>query len=197
MPLARPRYHYVIVDYLCERISGAHVAASDVTDLEFAREDDLDRFHLTETALRILHKAFAMHRAPHQFEVSWPYPAIAAGNDPLVLSRLPNSSTAICKSPAVKSGQRFCTNTNSANAHSHNRKSESRCSPPVRISRSTSVEPPRLNSARTFPNASRRKFRDLVKSASRKVDRFPRRIVDRQTQVQSRAAQPWRLRHRR
>jgi len=59
----RPRYHYVIVDYLCERISGAHVAASDVTDLEFAREDDLDRFHLTETALRILHKAFAMHRA--------------------------------------------------------------------------------------------------------------------------------------
>jgi 8-oxo-dGTP diphosphatase len=61
--LARPRYHYVIVDYLCERISGAHVAASDVTDLEFAREDDLDRFHLTKTALRILHKAFALHRA--------------------------------------------------------------------------------------------------------------------------------------
>jgi ADP-ribose pyrophosphatase YjhB (NUDIX family) len=59
----RPRFHFVIADYLCERISGEHAAASDVTDLEFARENDLARFHLTETALRILHKAFAMHRA--------------------------------------------------------------------------------------------------------------------------------------
>lgn len=60
--ITSPRYHFVIADYLCERISGTHAAASDVTDLEFAAEDDLARFHLTETALRILHKAFAMHR---------------------------------------------------------------------------------------------------------------------------------------
>lgn len=60
--ISKPRYHYVIADYLCERISGEPGAASDVTDLEFASEDDLTRFHLTETALRILHKAFAMHR---------------------------------------------------------------------------------------------------------------------------------------
>jgi 8-oxo-dGTP diphosphatase len=59
----KPRYHYVIADYLCERIKGEHVAASDVTDVEFVREDDLARFNLTETALRILHKAFAMDRA--------------------------------------------------------------------------------------------------------------------------------------
>jgi 8-oxo-dGTP diphosphatase len=58
----RPRFHYVIADYLCERISGEHVAASDVTDVEFAREEELGRFSLTETALRILHKAFAMDR---------------------------------------------------------------------------------------------------------------------------------------
>jgi len=57
-----PRFHFVIADYLCERISGQHAAASDVTDLEFAREDDLARFNLTETALRILHKAFALDR---------------------------------------------------------------------------------------------------------------------------------------
>ncbi len=61
--ITNPRYHFVIADYLCERISGEHAAASDVTDLEFAREEDLARFHLTETALRILHKAFAMHRS--------------------------------------------------------------------------------------------------------------------------------------
>src|ERR1700675_2216603 len=63
--LERPRFHYVIVDYLCERISGEHAAASDVTDVVFAEEDDLGRFHLTETALRILKKAFAMDRARH------------------------------------------------------------------------------------------------------------------------------------
>lgn len=59
----RPRFHYVIADYLCERISGEHAAASDVTDVVFAREEELDRFSLTETALRILHKAFTMDRA--------------------------------------------------------------------------------------------------------------------------------------
>jgi 8-oxo-dGTP diphosphatase len=64
-PESKPRYHYVIADYLCDRISGEHAAASDVTDLEFAREDDLERFGLTETALRVLHKAFAMDRARH------------------------------------------------------------------------------------------------------------------------------------
>lgn len=63
--LRRPRFHYVIADYLCERVSGEHAAASDVTDTEFAEEEDLERFSLTETALRILHKAFAMDRARH------------------------------------------------------------------------------------------------------------------------------------
>jgi 8-oxo-dGTP diphosphatase len=59
----KPRFHYVIVDYLCERISGEPRAGSDVTDVAFAREDELAEFHLTETATRILKKAFAMDRA--------------------------------------------------------------------------------------------------------------------------------------
>ena len=57
-----PRFHYVIVDYLCERISGTAVAGSDVTDVAYAREEELGRFGLTETAMRILKKAFAMER---------------------------------------------------------------------------------------------------------------------------------------
>jgi 8-oxo-dGTP diphosphatase len=57
-----PRFHYVIVDYLCERISGEPRAGSDVTDVAFAREEELAKFHLTETATRILKKAFAMDR---------------------------------------------------------------------------------------------------------------------------------------
>jgi 8-oxo-dGTP diphosphatase len=58
-----PRFHYVIVDYLCERVSGQACAGSDVTDVAYAREDELDKFHLTETAMRILRKAFARERA--------------------------------------------------------------------------------------------------------------------------------------
>jgi ADP-ribose pyrophosphatase YjhB (NUDIX family) len=62
-PKKRPRFHYVIADYLCERIGGEPLAASDVTDVAFAREDELRNYHLTETAARILRKAFAMDRA--------------------------------------------------------------------------------------------------------------------------------------
>src|ERR1700737_4940539 len=58
-----PRFHYVIVDYLCERLSGVPRAASDVTAVAFAAEHELPQYNLTETATRILHKAFAMHRA--------------------------------------------------------------------------------------------------------------------------------------
>jgi ADP-ribose pyrophosphatase YjhB (NUDIX family) len=59
----KPRFHYVIVDYLCERIGGEPRAGSDVTDVAFAREDELARYRLTETATRILKKAFALDRA--------------------------------------------------------------------------------------------------------------------------------------
>jgi 8-oxo-dGTP diphosphatase len=58
-----PRFHFVIADYLCERLSGEPRAGSDVTDVAFAREDELASFHLTETATRVLKKAFAMDRA--------------------------------------------------------------------------------------------------------------------------------------
>jgi 8-oxo-dGTP diphosphatase len=59
----RPRFHFVIADYLCERISGEARAGSDVTDVAFAREEELAAFQLTETATRIVRKAFAMDRA--------------------------------------------------------------------------------------------------------------------------------------
>lgn len=57
-----PRFHYVIADYLCERIGGEAVAASDVTDVAYAREEELEKFGLTPTATRILRKAFAIER---------------------------------------------------------------------------------------------------------------------------------------
>jgi len=62
VPKTGPRFHYVIVDYLCRRVSGSAIAGSDVTDVAYAREDELERCGLTETATRILRKAFAMAR---------------------------------------------------------------------------------------------------------------------------------------
>lgn len=59
----KPRYHYVIADYLCELVGGEARAGSDVTDLAFAREDELGKFRLTEKATSIVKKAFAMARA--------------------------------------------------------------------------------------------------------------------------------------
>jgi len=59
----RPQYHFVIVDYLYEVVSGTAIAGSDVTDLAFAAEDELSRFDLTPTATRIFKKAFAMAAA--------------------------------------------------------------------------------------------------------------------------------------
>jgi 8-oxo-dGTP diphosphatase len=57
-----PRFHFVIVDYLCERLSGEARAASDVTDVAYAAENELADYHLTETAIRVLRTAFAMDR---------------------------------------------------------------------------------------------------------------------------------------
>jgi len=59
---ARPKYHYVIVDYLCERLAGEARASSDVTDIAFATEDELEKFQMTATATRVLLRAFAMDR---------------------------------------------------------------------------------------------------------------------------------------
>lgn len=60
---ARPRFHFVIADYLCEKISGEAQAGGDATDVAFVTEDDLALYGLTETATRVLRNAFAMYRA--------------------------------------------------------------------------------------------------------------------------------------
>lgn len=60
---ARPRYHFVIVDYLCESDDGTARAGGDVTDIAWVREEELARYNLTIAATRVLKKAFAMARA--------------------------------------------------------------------------------------------------------------------------------------
>jgi ADP-ribose pyrophosphatase YjhB (NUDIX family) len=59
----RVRYHFVILDYLCERISGEARAASDVTDVAWAREQELEKYSLTAIATRVIKRAFEMARS--------------------------------------------------------------------------------------------------------------------------------------
>jgi 8-oxo-dGTP diphosphatase len=59
----RTRYHYVILDYLCERVSGEPAISAEISDLAFVREGELASYALTPAATRVLHKAFAMARA--------------------------------------------------------------------------------------------------------------------------------------
>jgi hypothetical protein len=59
----RPRYHFVILDYLCEPVGGLLRAGSDVTDARFVREQELRQYGLTETASRVLRTAFEIARA--------------------------------------------------------------------------------------------------------------------------------------
>jgi 8-oxo-dGTP diphosphatase len=58
----RTKYHFVILDYLCEAVSGEAFAASDVTDVAWAREDELAGYSLTPTATRVIKRAFEMWR---------------------------------------------------------------------------------------------------------------------------------------
>jgi hypothetical protein len=60
---SRPRYHYVILDYLCELVSGEPAITEEISDVAFVREEELANYALTTAATRVLHKAFAMTRA--------------------------------------------------------------------------------------------------------------------------------------
>lgn len=58
----KTRYHFVVLDYLCEVIRGEARAGSDVTDVAWAAVSELERYSLTETATRVILSAFAMAR---------------------------------------------------------------------------------------------------------------------------------------
>ena len=59
---ARPQYHFVILDYLCEIRGGTLSAASDALEFAWAREEELPKFNLTVAVNRVLRRAFALVR---------------------------------------------------------------------------------------------------------------------------------------
>jgi 8-oxo-dGTP diphosphatase len=54
----KARHHYIILDYICEKIDGKAKAASDVTELAWATPEDLARYSLTDIATRVITKGF-------------------------------------------------------------------------------------------------------------------------------------------
>jgi 8-oxo-dGTP diphosphatase len=55
----KPEYHYVLIDYLCRRVSGEPAAASDVSQVAWVAEQELRDYRLTEGTLGVIERAFA------------------------------------------------------------------------------------------------------------------------------------------
>ena len=58
----RPRYHYVLLDYLCEVVAGEARAASDVQAVAWATPEEFDRYQLSEKARQVCARALALTR---------------------------------------------------------------------------------------------------------------------------------------
>lgn len=58
----RIRYHYVLLDYLCERVSGDLCASSDVRDVAWVRAEEFERYQLNDKGRAVCEKALALHR---------------------------------------------------------------------------------------------------------------------------------------
>lgn len=54
----RVDYHYVIVDYLCDYVSGEARAASDAEDVALVAPEDLPAYDLPEKALEVVRDGF-------------------------------------------------------------------------------------------------------------------------------------------
>jgi 8-oxo-dGTP diphosphatase len=55
-------YHFVIIDYLCEWLSGEPRAGSDAQDLAWVREEELPGYDLTPKALEVALDALRLYR---------------------------------------------------------------------------------------------------------------------------------------
>ena len=54
----RTQYHYVLIDYLCHLRSGTPAAASDASELRWARPDELKALGLRPITIEVIGKAF-------------------------------------------------------------------------------------------------------------------------------------------
>jgi 8-oxo-dGTP diphosphatase len=58
----RTQYHFVIVDHLCERVSGNPRPGGDAREAVWVEPGDLERYALVPAVIRVLGKAFELAR---------------------------------------------------------------------------------------------------------------------------------------
>jgi 8-oxo-dGTP diphosphatase len=58
-PGDRVQYHYVLVDFLCRRVSGELQAADDAAAVRWFAREELPALNLAEDTLEVVHKGFA------------------------------------------------------------------------------------------------------------------------------------------
>jgi ADP-ribose pyrophosphatase YjhB (NUDIX family) len=59
----RTQYHYVLIDYLCRPLSGTATAASDASELRWARPDELETLGMKQVTIEAIRKAVALNPA--------------------------------------------------------------------------------------------------------------------------------------
>lgn len=60
----RIRYHYVLADYLCTVTGGEPTAGSDVLEVAWANQNQLEALNLAEVTMRVIRKAFEAAENP-------------------------------------------------------------------------------------------------------------------------------------
>lgn len=62
-PDGTPRYHYVLIDYLCQPVDGTARAGSDVSAVAWAHPVEFSRYQLSEKATTVIQKGLELDRA--------------------------------------------------------------------------------------------------------------------------------------
>jgi len=55
----RVQYHYVLIDFLCRRVDGELLAASDAAEVRWFTRAELPSLNLAQDTLEVIHKGFA------------------------------------------------------------------------------------------------------------------------------------------
>jgi ADP-ribose pyrophosphatase YjhB (NUDIX family) len=59
----RVQYHYVLIDFLCLRVGGELVAASDAAEVRWFSREELPALNLAGDTLEVIHKGFERVRS--------------------------------------------------------------------------------------------------------------------------------------
>ena len=57
----RIQYHYVLIDYLCHLRSGSLAAATDVSEVRWARPEELEALGMKPVTIAVIRKAFSLN----------------------------------------------------------------------------------------------------------------------------------------